>query len=122
MGCIQTRGTYILKLAKCIIKPKLPSSIISSDTNLQTRKISTQTNRMIKCFSIKNTEKINNICNNAEMILKQDLPEEKAKKTTKTSSSRLVSFSNELDDENIAEIKTSLCNHYLFTDLSVQIM
>jgi predicted transcriptional regulator len=45
--------------------------------------------------------------------------------TTKPSvkdSENLLVLNNELDDESIAEIKNSICNHYLLIDLSVQIM
>jgi hypothetical protein len=46
-------------------------------------------------------------------------------KTTKPSikdDETLLVFNNELDPENIDEIKTSLINHYLLTDLSLEIM
>jgi hypothetical protein len=88
------------------------------------RKISlNKENRSIRCFSIKNIEQDNKLEESAEKLLIDDLFNENSNKTTKQSlSDKLLIFNNELDDENISEIKTSLFNHYLLTDLSVTTM
>jgi hypothetical protein len=86
-----------------------------------------QQSRIIRCYSIKNVEQQDSILDkSAEMMLKRDLLEDKIglSKTTKPSmqSGELLVVNDELDDESIAEIKNALCNHYLLTDLSIQIM